>query len=307
MMQAHDDLGVSFPAMGCGGDLQLAGLPAEEARSLAELAIAEVHRIEQKYSRYRSDSIVSRINAEAGSGEFIAIDDETAHLLAYADKLWELSDGLFDITSGVLRRVWDFKSGRLPAKSQLDALRPLIGWRLLDMVFDVQACTTSVRLTRKGMEIDFGGIGKEYAVDRAAALLMERGVRHGYVNLGGDIRLIGPRPDGAPWDIGVAHPRQADRAIAMMKLCSGAMATSGDYERYMDIDGRRYCHILHPQTLTPVTFWQSISVVASVCSAAGALSTIAMLKQEQAPAFLKAQGVAWLGVDQSGQVCRGVP
>ncbi|KGM40707.1 hypothetical protein JY96_13430 [Aquabacterium sp. NJ1] len=307
MKQLDDELGVRFLAMGCGGDIRLAGVPMDEARALAELAIREVLRIEYKYSRYRSDSIVSQINAAAGNGEFIVLDDETAQLMAYADKLWDFSEGLFDITSGVLRRAWDFKSGRVPSTAQLEALRPLVGWRQLELVFDVQISSTSVRLTRPGMEIDFGGFGKEYAADRAAALLMGKGVRHGYVNLGGDIRLMGPRPDGEPWDIGVAHPREADHAIATMKLSSGAMATSGDYERYMDVDGHRYCHILHPWTLMPVMFWRSISVVSSVCSAAGALSTIAMLKQDQAPAFLRSQGVTWLGVDQSGQVCRGAP
>jgi FAD:protein FMN transferase len=155
-------------------------------------------------------------------------------------------------------------------------------------------------LLRPGMELDFGGFGKEYAADRAATLLMEAGVEHGYVNLGGDLRFMGPQANGEGWQIAIQHPRQPDATAAWLTLLNGALTTSGDYERFFELDGHRYCHILNPKTLQPVSCWQSISVVAPICTAAGAISTIAMLKEAEAPAFLQEQGVMWLGIDLAG-------
>jgi thiamine biosynthesis lipoprotein len=301
-MPVSNEIGLRFAAMACDANIRLAGLPEVRARAVAERAVAEVRRIEHKYSRYRADSIVSRINASAGHGDFIDVDDETAHLLGFAQQLWQLSEGLFDITSGVLRRAWDFKRPCLPDAAALAALRPLIGWPQVEWQPASGGQAARVRLLQAGMELDFGGFGKEYAADRAATLLMEAGVRHGFVNLGGDLRLMGPQPDGSAWQIGISHPRQAGAFAASLSLLSGALATSGDYERYFELDGQRYCHILDPHTMQPARYWQSISVVAPVCTAAGAITTIAMLKQDQAEAFLAAQGVSWLGIDHVGQV-----
>ena len=278
-------------------EILLAGADAEAARRAAEDAIADVARIEAKYSRYREDSVTSRINAAAG-GEAVEIDEETHALLFYAGQCHAQSDGLFDITSGILRRAWNFRLDPpvIPSASELAPLLALIAWH------DVEWSERSVRLPRKGMEIDFGGIGKEYAADRVAAILHTHGMRHGYVNLGGDIRAIGPQPDGSPWRVGIRHPRVKDVAVAGFDLTDGAMATSGDYERSFVIDGRRYCHILDPRTGMPVSHWQSVSVAAPLCVVAGSCATIAMLRQEGAPSFLDAQGVAWLGVAADGTI-----
>jgi thiamine biosynthesis lipoprotein len=151
------------------------------------------------------------------------------------------------------------------------------------------------------MEIDFGGIGKEYAADRIATILAERGVAHALVNLGGDVRALGGQADGRPWRVGIRHPRaQPVAAIASIEIADGAVATSGDYERGFDLDGRRYCHLLDPRTGWPVQAWQAISVVAPLAIVAGSCATIAMLLEERAEAFLGEQAVAWLGVDAAG-------
>ncbi len=298
------DHGVQFVAMASDCEVRLAGVSAARAQSLAALAIAEVRRIETKYSRYRADSVVSRINAAAGSGESIAIDAETAQLLAFATQLFTLSDGLFDATSGVLRQVWDFKTGRKPSPEQLKEVLPRIGWN------HVQWTDQTAQLSRPGMELDFGGFGKEYAADRAATLLANEGVQHGLVNLGGDIRVIGPQADGSPWLMGIRSPREAraarqdDAVIASIPISSGALATSGDYERFFVDEGERFCHILNPKTGWPAQHWQSISVIAPVCVAAGAMSTTAMLKGPEALAFLQGQGVSYLAVNADGQVSR---
>lgn len=280
----------------------MAGVPRAQADEWAKQAIAEVLRIETKFSRYRPDSIVSRINASAGDPQGIAVDDETAQLLNFAHQLFMQSDGLFDITSGVLRRAWDFKTGRLPLQDELDALLPKVGWHM------TRWDSSHLVLPLPGMEVDFGGFGKEYAADRAAAALATAGARHGLVNLGGDISVIGPQADGKPWSIGIRHPRQPDQTVASISLARGGLATSGDYERFFVRDGKRYCHILDPRTGWPVAHWQSMSIVAPVCVAAGAVSTIAMLKQAEANDFLAAQQVAFLAIDANGVMTqRGLP
>ena len=276
-------------------ELHLMGTDRRAADDAARAAIAEVHRIEAKYSRYRDDSVTTTINRAAGA-EVVAIDPETASLLRYADRCHALSDGRFDITSGVLRRAWDFKRqpARLPSAAEVDAARALIGWQRVDWSDE------HVYLPHAGMELDFGGIGKEYAADRAAAILRDAGVAHALVNLGGDVRAVGPRADGAPWRVGIRDPRNAEGVIATMLLDDEAVATSGDYERYFEIDGRRYCHLLDPHSGMPVAHWQSASVVAPLAILAGSYATIAMLARERAEPFLAAQRVRYLLVDSDG-------
>lgn len=266
------------------------------ARRWADAGIAEVRRIEAKYSRYREDSVISAINRAAGASP-VEVDGETASLLDFGAQLHAQSGGLFDLSSGILRRAWDFKAGRVPAQSEIDRLLPLIGWSKIEW----QA--RRIFLPRAGMEIDFGGIGKEYAADRAATVITERGARHGLVNLGGDVTVIGPHADGAAWRIAVQDPRgQAGATVAYLNVQQGAMATSGDYERYFMQNGRRYSHLLDPSTGWPVEHWRSVSVVAPLAIAAGACATVAMLKPvDAALRFLDDQGVRFLAIDAAGE------
>ncbi len=288
-------LTLPFQAMASACEIHIEGAAKlGQLRKAALAAVAEVKRIETKYSRYLPNSIVSRVNAAAGSGQAVGVDEETAGLIDFAASLFTFSDGLFDITSGVLRRAWNFKSGQPPTEQSLQALLPLIGWASVDWT------DRKVYLPRAGMELDFGGFGKEYAADRAASTLLAAGARHGWVNLGGDIRVLGPRTDGQGWRFGIQHPRQAKATIASVELAHGALATSGDYERYLVHQGRRYSHILNPLTGWPVDTWQSVSATAPACTAAGALTTIAMLKGADAPGFLAAQQAGYLAVDADG-------
>lgn len=277
--------------------IRLVGVDDEaRARALAEAAVAEVRRIEQRFSRYRPDSIVSRINAAAGSGRPVAVDAETAQLLDFAALLHRQSGGLFDITSGVLRQAWDFRAARLPDADRLRACLDRIGWDRVHWTGE------AIALPEAGMELDFGGFGKEYAADRAATLLLEGGVRSGLVNLGGDLRVLGPHPDGSPWRLGVAHPRQPGAVALEWAVHQGALATSGDYERYFELDGQRYCHILNPRTGWPVGHWQSVTVAAPSCLAAGALTTLAMLAGPDAPDLLRAQNIPFAALDAQGRL-----
>lgn len=283
-----------FEAMAAPCELLLEGEDEVGLRAAAAAAIAEVRRIEAKYSRYRPDSIVSRINAAAGD-RALDVDEETASLLDFAAHLFESSGGLFDITCGVLRRAWDFRAARMPAPGQLDALLPRVGFAQL------RRAGRRVFLPRAGMELDFGGFGKEYAADRAAAVLLARGVAHALVNLGGDIHVLGPRADGVPWQIAVEQPRPGSEGpLASLPVARGGVATSGDYERFFEQAGQRYCHILDPRTGWPVQAWQSITVLAANTTTAGALATIAMLKQAEALDWLDGQAAAYLAVRADG-------
>jgi len=149
------------------------------------------------------------------------------------------------------------------------------------------------------MELDFGGFGKEYAVDRAAAILQEHEVQHALVNLGGDIHALG---EGEPWQIAIERPRpNGEGPLATISLSRGGLATSGDYERYFEQDGKRYCHILDPRTGWPVAHWQSVTVVAANTTAAGAMATVAMLKVD-GDEWLRQQGAKFLAVNARGEV-----
>ena len=284
----------TFAAMACTAEVQIYVAGPEHARRAFAAAQAEVERIEAKYSRYRDDSLLTAINRGAG-GARVAIDAETTALLDYADACWRQSGGLFDITSGVLRRVWDFKRGVLPEAGSIKRALDCIGW---DRVHR-DAATIALDAN---MEIDFGGIGKEYAADRAATVAGALGIRHGLVNLGGDLRVIGPHPDARPWSIGITHPREPARTIAHLELRDGGLATSGDYERFFVRDGKRYSHILNPRTGWPIDGPQSISVIAPLCSVAGSCATIAMLNANGAGEYLRAQGLPYLLVDRGGNV-----
>jgi FAD:protein FMN transferase len=298
-MSAWRALFFEFTAMASPCSIRIETRDERGATSAARAAIDEVRRIEMKYSRYRTSSVVSRINRAAG-GKAVAIDAETLDLLSFAGQLFHLSGGLFDATSGVLRQAWDFKAKQVPSAYTLAQTLIHIGWA------DVQLKPGYCRLPRAGMELDFGGFGKEYAADRAATVLKERGVAHALVNLGGDIHALGCHgiPDLAEhaWNVQVQHPRQALASLTTVSLSGGGMATSGDYERYFEQDGRRYCHVLNPITGQPVSYWQSITVLAPNTTTAGALSTTAMLKAEAGLAWLDTQKVAYIAVDCTGRV-----
>ncbi len=284
-----------FKAMGSACEVVLASHTQNEAESMAKLAIDEVLRIERKYSRYTTDSIIAKINQQAGRGA-LQCDDETWALFQFATQLFDKSDGLFDITSGVLRQAWDFKKPEVPTSQKLEALLPLVGWQ--NVVLQDQ----SIALPLAGMEVDLGGFGKEYAADRAAQVLKEKGVTHGYVNLAGDMRFLGPKPTGEPWMIGIQDPRARDQVVATLPITQGGLATSGDYERYFELNGQRYCHVLNPKTGMPVSYWRSVSVTSPATVVSGCTTTMVMLKEADGLAFLQATGFDFFAIDHTGKV-----
>jgi thiamine biosynthesis lipoprotein len=287
-----------FRAMGSPCELQIVGGSRSGLEEIARRCTREVARLELKYSRYREDSLASVINRSAGDAKGVLVDDETASLLDFAATAHRESGGRFDPTSGVLRRVWDFRSQKLPDPADLEATRALVGWSKLRWE------RPRLVLPIRGMQLDFGGFVKEYAADRIASLCREAGVRSGLVDLGGDISVIGPLPDGSPWRVGIRNPRRPSEAIARIELVSGGIATSGDYERCMVVDGVRYSHLLDPRTGESFRGGPaSVSVTAPLCLIAGAATTIAMLhREEESLRFLRDLGLPHLVVGQSGVV-----
>ena len=259
-----------------------------QAKELVELAFKEAKRIEQKFSRYRDDNIIHQINHSHSKP--VIVDAETADLLDFAGQCYELSEGLFDITSGVLREAWKFDSSdNVPEKNIVEQLLIKVGWKKLQW--------SRPELTlQKGMEIDLGGIGKEYAVDQVAKLLKESAPEiNMLVNFGGDLVATGARTNQNPWTIGVDDPAHTgEQTIGGIHLTKGAFATSGDARRFLLKDNIRYSHILNPKTGWPVENTpRSVSVIANTCIEAGMLATFALLQGENAREFLEEQEVAF--------------
>jgi len=289
-----------FSAMGSNCALHLYAAERTDAECIAQDAVEEVMRIERRYSRYRPDSDLAAINRVAEQGGSIDVDQETSGVLDYAFAAYEMSGGQFDVTSGLLRKAWDFKSGRLADQAVLDALLPRVG---LDKV---RWNAPRLEFIVPGMELDFGGLGKEYAVDRAAEVCLASGAEHGVVDLGGDIRVIGPHPNGEAWKMGIRDPLNPGEIAVTATIERGSLATSGDYERCIEIGGIRYSHILNPRTGWPVHGLASVSAIADRCLVAGSASTIAMLKGFDGIDWLRKLGVDYLWIDDAGgRSCAG--
>lgn len=274
---------VQWQAMASPCELLVATQDQRLARRLGEVAAGEAWRIEHKFSRYRDDSVTAALNHSQGVP--VAVDPETMLLLQFAARCHELSDGAFDITSGVLRRVWRFDAAaRMPDAAQIAALRTRIGFERLRI-------EDGALIVPPGMELDFGGIGKEYAVDCALALVAREFDGAMLVNFGGDI-AANAAPASGPWKVGVERPDTHGAARLLLDFGRGGLATSGDTHRCFEHEGRRYGHILDVRTGAPVEGApRSVTVAAACCLEAGMIATLAMLQGAGAEDFLADQGV----------------
>ncbi|MDO6695177.1 FAD:protein FMN transferase [Aliiglaciecola sp. 3_MG-2023] len=253
------------------------------AKKLTKMAYTETKRIENKYSRYQNNNLMFQINQS--NNRPVAIDAETAKLLTFADTCYQISDGLFDITSGVLRKVWKFDgSDNLPKQEQVTALLPFLGWQRVK--YTSESITLPV-----GFELDFGGIGKEYAVDCVAKTCQKIAAQVSVlVNFGGDIQVTQARKDHPYWQVGIEDPSNTSGGIAMVNIASGGLATSGDANRYLLKNGVRYGHVLNPKTGYPIQQApRSVTVAAQQCIQSGLLATLALLQGQNAEHFLQQQ------------------
>ncbi|GIC75786.1 FAD:protein FMN transferase [Moritella sp. F3] len=276
-----------FVVMASTCQILLDDVDAAQANRLVALAYTEAKRIEVKYSRFRDGNIIASLNH--AKGRTVQLDDETVKLINLADLCFRLSDGLFDISAGALGKLWHFKQQTtLPSDVDINALLPHIGWQ------QVQWQAPLLTLPA-GMQVDLGGIGKEYAVDKVA-LLLENEMRLQQidsaflVNFGGDIYANRLRRNGVAWQVAIEDPQHLGKSKLMVSLGKGGLASSGNSQRFIDVDGQRYSHILNPQTGYPVADGPAqVTVYAQNCVQAGMLATIALLQGEFAEDFLKAQ------------------
>jgi len=276
-----------FDAMASPCEILIESDDRDEAARLTQIAATEAWRIEDKFSRYRAGNVIAQINGSRGKP--VEVDEETASLLDFAATLHTLSDGCFDITSGVLREVWTFDGGdRIPAPEDVREVLQRVGW-------DKVRWQRPVLTMRPGMQVDLGGIGKEYAVDRVAGKLAEATACSALVNFGGDLAVTrAPRKRDA-WRVGIepVTGKQPQKGT-ILEIRTGALATSGDARRFLLKDGVRYSHILDPRSGWPVEGApRSVTVAADTCTQAGMLSTLAMLKGYTAEAFLDGEGVRY--------------
>ena len=258
---------------------------------------SRLNQLESRYSRFQADSLVNLINRRAGSGMPTEVDTETATLLNFAAELWLASEGLFDITSGVLRKAWDFRPGGSASPTRLAECLPKVGWDLVEYEKD------TIHLPLEGMEIDLGGIVKEYAADCIAALIRHAGASSALVDLSGDVVAVGNQGNGQPWQVGIRDPDGGD-ALLTLSLCDTAVATSGNYARTIEYAGRKLGHLLDPRTGWPVEGPISVSALDRQCLTAGAIATVACLKSDsQAARWLEDADLPWLMMKSCGNLC----
>ena len=277
---------IRFRAMASPCEILAECSDESEANQIGQLVTQEALRIEAKFSRYRDDNIVYKINS--ADGQKVKVDSEVWGLLQFADQCFQISGGLFDITSGVLRKIWKFSDPNdWPDTKKVESVMEKIGWQ------NVTLDDHFVQI-KSGMEIDFGGIGKEYAVDRCWQKLTNEFSCSFLINFGGDLRVSGLRESGQAWRAAVENPKKPgfSDAESTLEVKEGAVATSGDVRQFLLKNGRRYSHILNPKTGWPVeNAPRSITVAAPSCTHAGLLSTLAMLHGEKAEEFLESEGV----------------
>lgn len=265
---------LAFPALGTTCEVQYVAADAAQATAFERAVVEWVSGFETKYSRFRPTSLVSRINDAAGRA-WVDVDADMEQMLALGDALFATTGGVLDPTALPLLALWNWKADhpKIPVQAQIDAARRLVGWR------KVQRLPGKVFLPERGMALDFGGFGKEYAVDIVAHLAREHGIACALIDFGRDVFVLGAPPGRAAWHLGLEDPHSPGATCGSIAVRGGlGVASSGDYVRCFTIDGRRYGHIVDPRSGRPVdNGCRQVTVVADTCLQAGVLSTAAFV------------------------------
>lgn len=251
--------------------ITVASADSVKAESLIDDAVAEIQRIESLLTTFSENSQTNQINQNAGI-QTVKVESEVFELIVRAKRISELTDGAFDLSYGSLdKRFWNFDKtmAQLPDAQTAKEKVKLINYK--NIILDKTLAT--VFLKEKGMRIGFGGIGKGYAADKAAQLLRNKGVTSGIVNASGDLITWGNQPNGNPWTISLAHPDLPTVAFSKMNISNLAVATSGNYEKFVMIDGKKYSHTINPKTGYPISGIKSVSIICPIAELADALAT----------------------------------
>ena len=288
--------------MGNRFDLGVVGDDEVKANQALEKAIIEIKRIEALLSTYQANSQINQVNSNAGISP-VKVDEEVFNLVERAQRISELTQGAFDLSYGSLdKSLWNFDQNmkQLPSKELAKNAVHLINFKniLLDRANE------TIFLAKKGMRIGFGGIGKGYAADQAKKVLVGLGFTDGIVNASGDMCAWGKRADGEDWTVGISNPDFPRDILSEFSLNDSAVATSGNYEKFVLIDGQKYSHTIHPKTGFPMQGIKSVTVFAPFAELADALTTpIAVMGVEVGLHLMnQMKGVACIIIDDANQV-----
>ncbi|MBU2945689.1 FAD:protein FMN transferase [Zobellia uliginosa] len=256
--------------MGSRFDITVVAKDSVEGNSTIKLAAQEISRIETLISSWQTTSETSLINVNAGKKP-VQVSKELFNLIERAIRLSELTDGAFDISYASMDKIWVFDGSmtQMPSAEAIQSSVAKVGFK--NIILDIEDNT--VFLKKNGMKIGFGGIGKGYAADKAKALLMKKGVAAGIINASGDMNTWGKQPNGEAWKVAITNPMDKNKVFALLPITQGAVVTSGDYERFVNLDGKRYTHIIDPRTGFPSTGIISVTVFAPKAELADALAT----------------------------------
>ena len=285
--------------MGTQVSITVVAPTAEEGERAVDAAMAEIRRLDAMMSLYKDTSEIAKVNLAAGTVP-VKVSPEMIEVVEHAAKISELSGGVFDVTIGPLVVLWQMrlKEGKAPTDEEIAGVRPLVNYR--NIVMDKKAST--LFLKKKGMILDLGGM-KGYIADRVADLMKRRGINNALIALAGDIWALGRREDGNPWRIGVQHPREKDKTLTVLELSDKYICTSGDYERFVIRENKRYHHIIDPRTGRPSTGVISVTLMGKQGALIDPLAKIPfILGPEEGMKIVRRFGAEAIIVDDQGMV-----
>lgn len=293
--QAHKLMGNMFEITVVSGD-------ENTAHEYIQKAVEEIRRIEQLLTTFNDNSQTNQINAAAGIAP-VQVDEEVFNLVERSIGISKITQGAFDLSYGSIdKSLWNFDRHlkKLPDEDVARSMVKLIDYRNIEL----NRKDSTVYLNQKGMRIGFGGIGKGYAADQAAALLKKSGIHSGLVNASGDIKAWGTQANGLPWTIGISHPDDPAHAFSHVNISDSAIATSGNYEKFVMINGKKYSHTINPKTGLPVTGIKSVTIMAPAAELADAMATPVTIMGIKAGLLLIEQlpGLACIIIDDNNNI-----
>ncbi len=285
--------------MGTNVTITVVARSPEEGEVAIDAGMAELRRLDAMLSLYKSDSEITRVNLAAGKSP-VKVSHEMIEVLERAVEVSKLSNGVFDVTIGPLVVLWQMrlKEGKVPTDAEIAKTRSLVNYR--NIIIDEKAST--IFLKKKGMILDLGGM-KGYTTDRAAAVIKKSGIDNAIIAVAGDIWVLGHREDGTPWRIGVQHPRDRDKTLAVLDLKDKYISTSGDYERFVIREHKRYHHIIDPRTGKPSKGVISATLIGDKGSLIDPLTKVPfIIGPEEGLKIVKKLGAEAIIVDDQGKV-----
>ena len=256
--------------MGTRFDITVIATNETEGNTYIDMAIAEITRIEQLISSWDPNSQTSAVNRQAGI-QAVQVDPELFALIERSQGISGLTDGAFDISYASMDRIWKFDGSMttMPSKDAINASVAKVGFKNIHL----DKTNSTIFLKKEGMKIGFGGIGKGYAADKAKALLIDKGVPGGIINASGDMNTWGKQPNGQSWKVAITNPMDNTKSYGLLPVDQGAVVTSGNYEKYVSLQGKRYAHIIDPRTGYPASGILSVTVFAPKAELADAMAT----------------------------------